>query len=75
VRRDTGCQSEIARWISYASKSSTATGNFTPPGDRHFTNDRPSSFAGSGTIGDGYFALFLSEITVKARLCEYQGEE
>jgi hypothetical protein len=49
---------------------------YAPPGDRHFTADRPSSFAGSGTIGDGYFALFLSEVTSEGRVSyEYKGEE
>ena len=49
---------------------------YAAPGERHFTDARPSSFAGSGTIGDGYFALYLSDITSEGRVSyEYKGEE
>ena len=49
---------------------------YAPPGERHFTAEHPSAFSGSGTIGDGYFALFLSTIVSEGRVSyEYKGEE
>jgi hypothetical protein len=46
------------------------------PGDRSFGDRQPMDFAGSGTIGNGHFALFLSEISSEGSLSyEYKGEE
>jgi hypothetical protein len=49
---------------------------YAPPGDRKFTAEHPSAYAGSGMIGDGYFALYLSSIVGDGRASyEYKGEE
>jgi hypothetical protein len=49
---------------------------YSPPGDRKFAERHPSAFAGGGMIGDGYFALYLSDITSEGRVSyEYKGEE
>ncbi len=49
---------------------------YASPGDRGFSNHEPIDFVGSGTIGNGHFALFLSEIAGEGRLSyEYKGEE
>ena len=49
---------------------------YASPGDRAFSNHEPIDFVGSGTIGNGHFALFLSEITSPSGLSyEYKGEE
>jgi hypothetical protein len=49
---------------------------YASPGDRRFGDDQPIDFAGSGTIGNGYFALFLSEVASEHGLSyEYKGEE
>jgi hypothetical protein len=49
---------------------------YAQPGERKFAAEHPSSFAGSGMIGDGYFALYLSDITGDGRVSYvYKGEE
>jgi len=49
---------------------------FASPGERRFDEDRPSAFTAGGLIGNGYFALFLSEVVAESGPSyEYQGEE
>jgi hypothetical protein len=49
---------------------------YASPGDRGFSDNQPSDFIASGTIGNGHFALYLSEIVGEGRLSyEYKGEE
>ncbi len=49
---------------------------YASPGDRNFSDHPPSDFVGSGTIGNGQFALILSEVTAEHGLSyEYKGEE
>jgi hypothetical protein len=50
---------------------------YASPGDRAFSNHDPIDFVGSGTIGNGHFALFLSEIASQGGSLsyEYKGEE
>jgi hypothetical protein len=49
---------------------------YASPGDRGFGNNSPMDFVGSGSIGNGHFALFLSEAVSEHGLaCEYKGEE
>ena len=50
---------------------------YAPPGDRRFAAEHPSSFAGGGMIGDGYFALYLSDLAGEGTRVsyEYKGEE
>lgn len=49
---------------------------YASPGDRAFNEEHPSAFAGSGTIGNGHFALFLSEIAGEGLVTyQYKGEE
>ena len=50
---------------------------YASPGDRAFSNHEPIDFVGSGTIGNGHFALFLSEIASQGSSMsyEYKGEE
>jgi hypothetical protein len=49
---------------------------YASPGDRRFGDNQPIDFAGSGTLGNGYFALFLSEVASEHGLSyEYKGEE
>lgn len=49
---------------------------FASPGDRRFTDKHPASFAGSGVIGDGYFALLLRDVVSEGRVSyDYRGEE
>ena len=50
---------------------------YASPGDRRFDDSSPSAFIGSGTIGNGHFALFLSEVVSQGSSLsyEYKGEE
>jgi hypothetical protein len=50
---------------------------YASPGDRRFDDSSPSAFIGSGTIGNGHFALFLSEVVSQGSSVsyEYKGEE
>ena len=50
---------------------------YASPGDRRFDDSSPSSFIGSGTIGNGHFALFLGEVVAQGTSLsyEYKGEE
>ena len=49
---------------------------YAPPGDRRFVIAHPSSFVGGGMVGDGYFALYLSDITSDGHVSyEYKGED
>jgi hypothetical protein len=49
---------------------------YASPGDRGFSDSQPVDFVGSGTIGNGHFALFLSEAVSEHGLAyEYKGEE
>ena len=49
---------------------------YASPGERSFGNDQPIDFAGSGTIGNGHFALYLSEVASEHALSyQYKGEE
>ena len=50
---------------------------YASPGDRRFDDNSPSAFIGSGTIGNGHFALFLSEVVGQGSgiSYEYKGEE
>ena len=50
---------------------------YASPGDRAFSDHEPIDFVGSGTIGNGHFALFLSEIAGQGSgpSYEYKGEE
>jgi hypothetical protein len=49
---------------------------YASPGDRRFGDNQPVDFVGSGTIGNGHFALVLSEIASEGSLSyEYKGEE
>jgi hypothetical protein len=49
---------------------------YASPGDRGFGNNQPMDFVGSGAIGNGHFATFLSEAVSEHGLaCEYKGEE
>jgi hypothetical protein len=49
---------------------------YASPGDRRFGDNQPVDFVASGTIGNGHFALYLSEIAGEGSLSyEYKGEE
>ena len=49
---------------------------YASPGDRGFGDNHPIDFVGSGTIGNGHFALFLSDVISEHGLSyEYKGEE
>ena len=50
---------------------------YASPGDRRFDDSNPSAFIGSGTIGNGHSALFLSEVVGQGSSLsyEYKGEE
>jgi hypothetical protein len=49
---------------------------YSPPGDRRFVLSHPSAFIGGGMIGDGYFALYLSDIASDGHVSyEYKGED
>jgi hypothetical protein len=49
---------------------------YASPGDRGFSDSQPMDFVGSGSIGNGHFALFLSEAVSEHGLAyEYKGEE
>ncbi len=49
---------------------------FASPGDRRFSERHPMSYAGSGTLGDGFFGLYLKDILVNGRVSyAYKGEE
>ena len=49
---------------------------YASPGDRRFGDNQPMDFVGSGTIGNGHFALYLSEIAGEGSLSyQYKGEE
>ena len=49
---------------------------YASPGDRGFGDNHPIDFAGSGTIGNGHFALYLSDVISEHGLSyEYKGEE
>ena len=49
---------------------------YTSPGERSFGDNQPVDFVGSGTIGNGHFALYLSGVINDYGLSyEYQGEE
>ena len=49
---------------------------YASPGDRRFGDNQPMDFVASGTIGNGHFALYLSEIAGEGSLSyEYKGEE
>src|SRR4051794_6037285 len=50
---------------------------YASPGDRRFDDSNPSAFIGSGTIGNGHFALFLSEVAAQGSALSYtyKGEE
>src|SRR5262249_26090533 len=48
---------------------------FASPGERTFHEGHPSDFAGSGVIGNGFFALFLQNIAVNGASFHYRGEE
>jgi hypothetical protein len=49
---------------------------FTSPGDRGFRESDPSAFVAGGTIANGAFALYLSELAAEHGLSyEYRGEE
>jgi hypothetical protein len=49
---------------------------YASPGERGFVENQPIDFVGSGTIGNGHFAMFLSEVSGEGRLSyEYKGEE
>jgi hypothetical protein len=49
---------------------------YAPPGDRRFVIAHPSAFIGGGMIADGYFALYLSDITSDGHVSyEYKGED
>jgi hypothetical protein len=48
---------------------------FASPGERSFHEGHPSDFAGSGVIGNGFFALFLQNIAANAASFQYRGEE
>src|ERR1019366_6254583 len=36
---------------------------YASPGERGFVENQPIDFVGSGTIGNGHFAMFLSEVS------------
>jgi hypothetical protein len=49
---------------------------YASPGDRKFSENHPSSFAGSGALGDGLFGLYLRTILVTGSVSNrYIGEE
>jgi len=49
---------------------------FASPGDRKFSERHPSSYAGSGMLGNGFFGLYLKEILVTGNVSnEYKVEE
>src|ERR1017187_8420948 len=49
---------------------------YASPGDRAFSNHEPIDFVGSGTIGNGHFALYLKDLTSEHGLSyDYKGEE
>src|ERR1035438_3035697 len=47
---------------------------YASPGDRRFGDNQPMDFVGSGTIGNGHFALYLSEIAGEGRSEEHTSE-
>jgi hypothetical protein len=49
---------------------------FASPGDRKFSEQHPMTYAGSGTLGDGIFGLYLKDILLGGSMSnEYKGEE
>ncbi len=49
---------------------------YASPGASGFSENQPMDFVGSGAIGNGQFAMFLSEVASEHGLSyEYQGEE
>lgn len=49
---------------------------YASPGGRKFSEQHPATFTGGGVIGDGFFALYLSDILVTGSVSyEYKGEE
>jgi len=49
---------------------------YASPGDRGFGDAQPVNFIGSGAIGNGHFALFLSEVASEyGPSYEYKGED
>src|SRR5215467_72974 len=49
---------------------------FASPGDRMFSEQHPISYAGSGTLGDGFFGLYLKVILLSGNVTyAYKGEE
>ncbi|MGP8244213.1 MAG: hypothetical protein ACLQVN_06810, partial [Bryobacteraceae bacterium] len=49
---------------------------YASPGDRKFSENHPSSFAGSGALGDGLFGLYLKSVLVTGSVSNrYEGEE
>src|ERR1039458_3633823 len=45
---------------------------YASPGDRRFGDNQPVDFVASGTIGNGHFALYLSEIAGEGGLSRVQ---
>jgi hypothetical protein len=49
---------------------------YASPGDRGFGDNHPIAFAGSGTLGNGFFALYLKDVFSEGRVSYlYKGEE
>ena len=49
---------------------------FAAPGDRKFSDRPPISFAGSGTLGNGFFGLYLKSVLLNYNVSRvYKGEE
>jgi hypothetical protein len=49
---------------------------FASPGGRKFSGDHPISYAGSGVLGNGFFALHLKSILLGGQVSnQYRGEE
>ena len=48
---------------------------FASPGDRNFSDQPPISYAGSGTLGDGFFGLYLRTVLVGGNVSySYKGD-
>src|SRR5215471_2021964 len=48
---------------------------FASPGDRKFSEQHPISYAGSGTLGDGFFGMYLKAILLSGNaIYAYKGD-
>src|SRR5215469_9698013 len=49
---------------------------YASPGDRHFSQEPPISWVGSGTLGDGFFSLYLRSVFLNGNVAFFwKGDE